>query len=513
MKPRPESGSDRSFGPPAHEAADPFGTRLLHGLCCHRYVLDLLPAKEREAVAAGVDTSADDPLDLSRLLGWRTMTARQPGCSPSSTIAKPGGGRFALLGHTLAPFGGVSDQLSAGLACASLGWLADFDLDAVLVSPDARTPPPPVAMGCVALPHAWLHDPLLGPASVIADLAAAWFDGFINHDKTPASDHSDPDADRLERARFAVHSGAMWRTLLELAGEPAAAHEAAATAGISGQNPSQRILTRAVQDADRLPSLNAADLLRTVAASFNLPGIPPPSDPPQHPFIAVEGVDGVGKTTIARMLAEALNPGPLITGPHWWVDPESCLVLTRTRYHAIDCDPDRLAGAHIRDKHLFSQGILTPQLASIPVICDRWVASACVYAHVLHGVPIEAIASAFERPGVRVPDLCILVKCDAGQAASRLAARAGVEPSQVWDHPQIQARLQASFETLLTRPGPWGRRVLVIENSGSKADLAHRVRTVLASACRHLEDGGNFVSKKTEEIENSNWDISDLDIF
>lgn len=494
MKPRPEPASDR---PPGRGPADPIRARMLHGLCCHRFVLDLLPAKERDAAAASVDTSADDQLDPSRYLGWRTMAALQTGGSRSSTPAKPRGGRFVLLDHTLAPFGGESGPLSAGLARASLGWLADFDLDAVVVDPDIETSRPSVAMGCVGLRHAWLHDPVLGPASVIADLAAAWFCGFIKHDKTPASSHADSDPERFETARHAVRLGAMWRTLLDLAPDQTAADEAAAIAATSDLNACQRMLARAVQDADRLPSLNAADLLRVIAASLDLADNPPPSGRAGHPLIAIEGVDGAGKSTLARVLAEAFAPRPLITGPHWWLDPESCVVLTRTRYHAIDCDPERFACAHVRDKEFFFRHVLAPQLALSPVICDRWIASACVYAHVLHGVPIDALVSAFERSGACVPDLCVLVRCPPKEAASRLAARTGVEPSQAWDHPQIQARLQASFETLLARPGPWGKRVVIVENSGSKADLAHRVRTLVEPGSRSCEEGGNPARKNT----------------
>src|SRR5580704_2111694 len=66
----------------------------------------------------------------------------------------------------------------------------------------------------------------------------------------------------------------------------------------------------------------------------------------RHPYVALEGADGAGKTTVARRLRLALEARGLpcfSPGQHSWLDPEATRIISRARgrhgeIRAVDVD-------------------------------------------------------------------------------------------------------------------------------------------------------------------------------
>ncbi len=129
-----------------------------------------------------------------------------------------------------------------------------------------------------------------------------------------------------------------------------------------------------------------------------------------YPFIVFEGVDGSGKTTIAKALAERI-------GAHYYYNPPAVLRPFRTyadasspkirfRYCSLG---NRIASLHIRWL-----------LRTRPVVCDWYVFSTIAYHSVLLGVKLP-------MPGrTLMPDRIVRTRADWDEISRRLTERGKV---------------------------------------------------------------------------------------
>lgn len=190
---------------------------------------------------------------------------------------------------------------------------------------------------------------------------------------------------------------------------------------------------------------------------------------PQGRFIVLEGGDGSGKSTQARLLADALSaeltrePGGTPIGEKiraLVLDPNTPELHART---------EALLMAAARAQHVAE--LIEPTLASgTSIVSDRFIASSLAYQGVARGLGIEAVAVANELALGRVtPDLTILLRVPAAAARDRIERdldrieQASLDDSVVATY----ARLAAAD------PEKW----LIIEAVGSIEDIHERIRT------------------------------------
>ncbi|MEU3245497.1 MULTISPECIES: AAA family ATPase [unclassified Streptomyces] len=145
-----------------------------------------------------------------------------------------------------------------------------------------------------------------------------------------------------------------------------------------------------------------------------------------HGFLALEGVDGSGKTTTARLIAEHVRAQgrPLSRiGQHSWLDPQAARVI-------IDVREDRphrhshqdITRAYFRDKQL-QAGAIGQLLRDRSVLSDRYIFSDAAYLEVLYGIPARETLDRHHAHGTLLPDLIVYLDVPVNLAADRVVAR------------------------------------------------------------------------------------------
>ncbi|HKY16765.1 MAG TPA: dTMP kinase [Microthrixaceae bacterium] len=189
-------------------------------------------------------------------------------------------------------------------------------------------------------------------------------------------------------------------------------------------------------------------------------------------FIVLEGGEGSGKSTQARLLADDLDalltrqPGGTPAGSairELLLDPSTTL---EPRAEALLMAADRA-------EHVAS--VIRPALdAGVDVVCDRYAYSSVAYQGYGRGLPPDEVArlSGWATQDLW-PDLVVLLVVDDGVAAARLDReldrfeQAG---------PDFHRRVADGFAALAEEDPA---RFVVVDGTGSVEEVAARIRSVV----------------------------------
>jgi dTMP kinase len=202
-------------------------------------------------------------------------------------------------------------------------------------------------------------------------------------------------------------------------------------------------------------------------------------------FVAFEGGEGAGKSTQARLLAEALRArGASVDvtrepGGTPGAEAIRALLLTPPEGASWGAEAEALLFAAARADHVARR--IRPALeAGRWVVCDRFVDSSRAYQGGAGGLGDDAITAlhGFGSGGLR-PDLTLLIEVDAEHVAQRLRQRDGDASDAIGGRgAAYHAKVGAAFRAIASAD-PEG--FAVIDGEGAPEDVHARVIAAIAT--------------------------------
>ena len=199
-------------------------------------------------------------------------------------------------------------------------------------------------------------------------------------------------------------------------------------------------------------------------------------------FISFEGIDGSGKSTQARLLAETLrSEGLEVVHTR---EPGGSPGAEEIRALVLQGDPDRwsaetelLLFTAARRDHL--ERTIRPALAADKVvICDRFADSTRMYQGLSRGDLRQAVDTLHDLMIGQEPDLTILIDMDPSVGLSRALSRQGEEERFEAFGEGLQAKMRAGFLALAEE---YKDRFVVIDGADTPEAVAARVLGVVRS--------------------------------
>ena len=194
-----------------------------------------------------------------------------------------------------------------------------------------------------------------------------------------------------------------------------------------------------------------------------------------HPFIVLEGVSGIGKSTLTRALARRLGATWLHTLPAPHTDWS---VLANQRLRALPQFAFYLSGLlHAADSVRVARTIG-------PVVADRYASSVIACHAAVHQIAVEEVAHLLApfRPYLETPTRTFYLTCTEAALRQRLAAKCDTKQDDLdlFAVPGRLTRLLANFQAVETADPT---AVALATDDTSPDDLADRITA-------HLEAPG-----------------------
>ncbi|MEX2394848.1 MAG: dTMP kinase [Actinomycetota bacterium] len=184
-------------------------------------------------------------------------------------------------------------------------------------------------------------------------------------------------------------------------------------------------------------------------------------------FCVLEGLDGVGTTTIAGLLKERLMASDLRV--RLTAEPTEGAFGRLLRRHLskeVHLAPSTAALVFTADRADHLTSVIRPALArGRIVISDRYLLSTLAYQGA-GGVAMEAVLAASE--GFDVPDVTFLLELPEEVRRARMSGRDGLER---YEEPEFDAKLRASYAQATALLRSRGHRIESIDASKSPDDI------------------------------------------
>jgi len=149
-------------------------------------------------------------------------------------------------------------------------------------------------------------------------------------------------------------------------------------------------------------------------------------DASPFPYIALEGVDGVGKSTIRKRVARYLKEQKypvLEIGQHAWLNITAARIILDARERRRALQEEDIVNAYYLDKQLHARYNILPNNEKAVILADRSVISDAVYQEALYGIPADETLNLYIRANQLFPTLLIYVSAEIETAIHRISRR------------------------------------------------------------------------------------------
>ena len=196
-------------------------------------------------------------------------------------------------------------------------------------------------------------------------------------------------------------------------------------------------------------------------------------------FVTLEGIDGAGKSTQARLLADALGPETLLLR-----EPGGTPVGERLRDvlkdGSLELTPRSELLLFAAARAELVERVIKPALeAGRDVVCDRFVDSTVAYQGRARGLDPDLVDALNEGVVAGcMPDRTILLRVPVGAAVSRTEDREGPRTSDRFERegPVFQERIAAAFDAIAEAEPA---RVVAVDAVGTVEEVHARVMDAL----------------------------------
>jgi len=221
-----------------------------------------------------------------------------------------------------------------------------------------------------------------------------------------------------------------------------------------------------------------------------------------HILIAIEGRDGVGKTSLRKSLYKILNEIGLntVTVPsHSWLDRRASRIIGAAKYLGHEIPKDEIINAYLWDKQCLANQVIIPKLKTHSVICDRYLLSDMAYLNVIWGIPIQVTFETIMARALVCPSVTIMVESDITLAMERLHRRDGNKLDR-WETKEYQTALNGAFHKALSAYPILSGHLMAFDNASSIESLDVQVERNLIERIRcHLSDKNATTDLRDEQ--------------